>query len=123
MANRVLPEDVRAIIVTDLDDAALDVFIGTANTLINSTILDKGLPANLLIEIERYLAAHFVAMRERQESEIDVGDGSAKYGGKFGYGLDFTQYGQQVKLLDFTGTLVTLGKPEAEFEILEVAVD
>lgn len=102
---RVADSDVEDIIEVD-SSLDLDAFIQTATTLVDSTLLSAGYSDDQLFEIERFLAAHFVAMRQRQTAKEGFGDATREYGGKFGLGLDFTQYGQQVKLLDYKGVLV-----------------
>ena len=113
---RVTQSEVRAVLDTDLED--LSPFITAAGALIEARLESQGLDENLLKEIERWLSAHFAAMRERQAVSESIGDASAEYGGSFGLGLDFTQYGQQVKVLDVTGTLAGLGKRKASILVL-----
>jgi len=122
MANRVTVAEVQEIMDTgSLTDAQVTAFITAANL----TVTDKlggstALSAAQLKEIERWLSAHFVAMRERQVADEKIGEASVKYGGQFGKMLDFTQYGQQVKILDTTGTLANIGKRKATFEVIDI---
>lgn len=60
--------------------------------------------------IERYLAAHFYAVRDPRATSESAGGISASFEGSAGMGLDFTRYGQQVKLLDTAGGLAMLDK-------------
>jgi len=101
---RVTSDDVEKIIEVD-SSLDVDAFIATATVLVDETLASSGYSDDLLFEIERYLAAHFIAMRQRQLTGDAFGDASRKYAGKFGMGLDFTQYGQQVKTLDIRGVL------------------
>jgi len=86
-------------------------FITTANLLVTQHLGSSGLSTDLLEEIEKYLAAHLVALHpdERQLSEQKIGESSEKYVGQFGMGLDSTNFGQNVKVLDSTGYLASLG--------------
>ena len=109
MANRVNPDELKEIISTSLDDSILEAFIGAANLTVTDLIgSGSGLSDDQLREIERWLAAHFLAStREPQaQSERDV-EAAITYQGKTGMGLDFTPYGQMVKVLDTTGILAS----------------
>lgn len=108
MALRVSDAEVKEIIETDIDDVT--PFITAANLAVNDALSGEGLAAARLKEIERWLAAHLVAMRERQVASEGMLDSSVSYGGKFGMGLEFTQYGQQVNMLDPTGKIASLSK-------------
>ena len=101
---RVSGSEVQDIIDTDLE--TLTPFIDAASQLVDGI---SGLGAATLKEIERWLAAHFIAIRDQRTVKDAVGDSSHTYGGKTGMGLDATLYGQQVKLLDTTGYLVSVG--------------
>jgi hypothetical protein len=116
MANRVTAEEVQAIIdvVSGLDVSA---FITAANLLVTEKLGSSSLSVELLKEIERWLAAHFVAVRDPRIRERTVGDATDKFilGGGFKSGLDATPYGQQVMVLDITGIFAsTMGKRSAE---------
>jgi len=101
---RVSGSEVQDIIDTDLE--TLTPFIDAASQLVDGI---SGLGAATLKEIERWLAAHFVAIRDQRTAKDSVGDSSHTYGGKTGMGLDFTSYGQMAKALDTTGYLATVG--------------
>lgn len=117
MANRVTDTEVKEIIATSLTTTP---FIDTANALINETLLDQGFSEAYLTQIEKYLSAHFVSLRERQLKGEKLGDASNTYGGEFGKGLRFSQYGQQVLILDTSGTLEDLGKAKAEIDVITI---
>lgn len=107
------PVDVKQIIETDLNDDIIQTYLDSACTLID-TYIGTLLPDPLLKEIEKWLAAHFLAVsRERQPEQASAGSTSIKYQGATGLGLDATMYGQQVKLLDTTGKLSALGGTRA----------
>lgn len=113
MAVRVDSAEVKVVIDTSLTDL-------TAFILVASQQVDRisGLTAAVLKEIERWLAAHFVAIRDKRTSKDNVGDSSHTYEGKTGMGLQFTRYGQQALLLDTTGTLAKLGLRKASLVYL-----
>ena len=109
MAYRVDPDEVKDIIETDMSDAAIEAYIAGANVTITALLGDADLTAAQLKEIERWLTAHLMACsRERQVREETAGGARIAYFSEYsmvGKGLDATLYGQQVKLLDTTGTL------------------
>jgi hypothetical protein len=109
---RVTDEDVKEIISTSLKNVT--PFIAVANTMINSVladdIADGSVSSTLLIEIEKWLAAHFVAIRDPRPMEKKTGEASVKYHGQSRMFLEGTPYGQQVLLMDPTGRLAEAGK-------------
>ena len=112
---RVEHREVVAIIDTTLTD--VHPFIDTANIIVTdklSSIHDD----TLLKEIEKWLAAHFVAIRDRRPQSETLGNASVTYQGQTGLGLDATLYGQQVKVLDTSGVLASMGKRIAEVKAL-----
>lgn len=97
-------------------------FITTANLLVTTHLGSSGLSSDLLTQIEKYLAAHLVALHpdERQLKSQKLGDATDTYAGEFGKNLDFTQYGQMVKMLDSTGKLAGLGGQIVEIDTITV---
>jgi len=97
-------------------------FITTANLLVTQHLGTSGISSDLLAQIEKYLAAHLVALHpdERQLKNQKLGDATDTYGGDFGKMLDFTQYGQMVKMLDYTGTLAGVGGESVEIDTITV---
>lgn len=108
MSVRVTDDEVKEILDTEL--SSLTPFIAAASQLVDGI---SGLDADVLKEIERWLAAHLVSMRDKRVSKASVGDSSHTYEGKTGLGLDFTRYGQTAKMLDTTGTLNKLSLKKA----------
>jgi hypothetical protein len=100
--------------IIELDEEIdLTPFIETAHNIIERTCLDSDYDDATLELIERWLSAHFYAIRdprtiaeavkgisERYESGIS---GSAK-----GTGFSLTRYGRQAMLLDTDGNLAAL---------------
>lgn len=99
-----------------------DPFITTANLLVTQHLGSSGLSAAILAQIEKYLAAHLVALHpdERQLTEQKLGEATDKYAGQFGDQLDFTQFGQTVKILDSTGILAGIGGDTVEIDTITV---
>lgn len=106
---RTLAADVEKLIEVD-SSLDVDAFIDDATTLVDEYLTTSGYSDALLEKIEKYLTAHLITMRQRQLTEEAFGDASRKYAGKFGMGLDASQYGQQVQFLDKKGFLGTVGK-------------
>jgi hypothetical protein len=105
---RTTDDAVFAIIDTTLTD--IDTFITTANLFVTNTLGSTDLDDNILEEIERYMTAHFLSVKDQrvQAEKIDVL--SFTYQGKTGMGLDATLYGQMAQALDTTGTLAGIAK-------------
>ena len=100
---------VREIIETTLTDAGIDGYIIGANSFVTTHLEDKGLSAPILVEIERWITAHFIAQtRERMARKEGAGGAEIEYIGLFGEGLKSTPYGQTAISLDVSGTLVLL---------------
>lgn len=114
-------EDVKKVINTDLENEAIFVFMGAANRFITDVLATSGLSAIQLQDIEMYLTAHLVAVRDKDEGRVQqqrIGDRSAEiaYSGTFRDYLHSTSYGQTAALLDTTGKLMAYGKPRALFK-------
>lgn len=102
--------DVKVIIDTDLTDSQIEGFIDAANLLVEEELGDSDLSASLLTEINKWLAAHLLSSRDQRVAKEAINDVSITYQGEYGLGLNSTSYGQQVLVLDSTGTLNNLGK-------------
>ena len=111
MANRVTANDVKEILETGLADSVVDVFIISANLLTDKIAIadhEGALSSSHLKEIERWLAAHFVAIRDVRVGREQAGPVSQHFQYKVDLNLNQTQYGQQAILLDVTGYLANL---------------
>lgn len=105
---RVTKSDVAPVIAID-DDLWNASFITTANVLTNRVAAkdeDDELSATDLKEIERYLAAHFYALRDPQFIyEAGLGASANYQGGQPGQGLLGTWWGANAVALDTSGYL------------------
>ncbi len=119
MGQRVTPGLVGEIF-DNPDNIPLTPFIIAASLLVDQVEKQNELTGPHLIEIERWLAAHLASIHTdgRGEAEVKIGGADAKFEGKYGLGLDFTRYGQQVKILDTTSYLATAGMPRAKFSVI-----
>jgi len=116
MAARVEEGDVRAIIQND-SLLSIAPFIATATALtdyVESKDSNSLLTSALLVEIEKYLAAHFYEHKDQQYSNKKTGDASAAFQGQFGLRLDGSKWGQTALTLDVTGTLASLNKARSK---------
>ncbi len=121
----VLEADVREIITTS--QTSLVPFIAAADSIIQDEFLSSNsshgtLTPARLFEIERWLAAHFVAMLEPQYRIERVEHGlreGVQLAGKFGDNLSLTVFGQTAMVLDSTGTLSQLGKATARLTVVK----
>lgn len=97
-------------------------FINTANLMVTQHLSNSGLSSEILAEIEKYLAAHLVALHpdERQVTREKLGEAENTYAGVFGKGLEATQYGQTVMMLDTTGSLSALGGTYCSLEVVSI---
>lgn len=120
MAVRTNATNVKAIIEVDssiiVSDSDLDAFITTANELVTEicTGTTNGptpvYTATRLELIERWLTAHFYAIRDPRAKSEKAGSVGVSYRGKTDLNLALTHYGQQAMMLDTNGGLSRLDK-------------
>lgn len=125
MAARVTVDDVKLILDVDtsITDPMVTVFISAATILVDKVEDDGGITDEVqLKEIERWLAAHFVAIRDVRSASEKAGPVGQSFQYKVDLNLNQTQYGQQALILDTSGVLAGLqaqasggGATEAEF--------
>lgn len=113
---RTTATEVKQILATDLDDTIVDAFIVGANALVTEVIGNNTSLTDILKEeIERWLTAHLIAStRERQLKSGEASGAKAVYQGTTGKKLESTLYGQQVMLLDASGSFAALGGKSAK---------
>jgi len=117
MSTRVTDAEVKRIIDTSIDTTP---FIQAANLVITEKLGSEGLGSALLKEIERWFAAHLVAVRDPMVRQEKVGDATITYDRPTpGEGLESTIYGRQVLMLDTSGVLASLGKKKISLEALD----
>jgi hypothetical protein len=124
MPARVTSDEVKEIIEVP-STLTLTAFITAANVLVNQNLTASGLDDDLLKEIERWLAAHFAAIRVRQLASQDIGEGKDQYQYKLDLGLRVTMYGQQAIMLDPTGILdrLTHQRKQLMFETINATLE
>lgn len=109
MPIRTTPSAVSEIIETDVD-ISLTPFIETASALVDEICVPLGYDDARLELIERWLSAHFYAVRDMRLSGEGVGPIQANYQYRVDLRLQVTIYGQQALILDTKGGLKTLNK-------------
>ncbi len=102
--------DVRLLMdATDVEDDSVTSYIAAANKLVTALLTNVGLGDDLLEEIEKHIAAHFIsAYRERLSKREKAGEAEVEYQGEFKAGLHSTPYGQTAMMLDVSGTLYAM---------------
>lgn len=95
--------------IIEVDETiSLTPFITVANELVTELCIDSGYTETRLELIERWLAAHFYAIRDPRATSESVGGVGVSYQMSNGLNLNSTSYGQQVQLLDTAGSLSAL---------------
>ena len=119
MTNRIEPNEVRELITTTKTN--LVPYIDAANQLVTELLGTSAFTAARLKEIERWLAAHFIAVSESSGGAVveeETGDTRVKYKESAGENLRLSSYGMQVLMLDTTGIFANLGKRKARFDVI-----
>lgn len=116
MPARTTDADVRAIIEAE---TSIDMtpFIATANLLVTRCCVTNSPLGDLttytfddLEMIERWLSAHFYAVRDNRRASEQVGSVQEAFQYKVGLNLNVTIYGQQALILDTEGGLARAQK-------------
>lgn len=111
---RVTATEVKEVIETNLSDDACLPFIMSANILVTAHCTGT---AEEKKEIERWLAAHFLALRDKEMQSESVG--GASYTRKSmvkGPGLESTEWGQHALLLS-NGDLSNVSRRKITFDV------
>lgn len=107
---------------TPLSDAALDVHIRAARSLIDERIpLGEYDTSDRVKDLVGFVAAHFAASEDPTEESEDLGNASYSYESNVGEGLEETRYGRRAVELDHTGALAE--SPGEESEWFSVGVE
>jgi hypothetical protein len=109
-AARTTDEEIRKILNFDTSIEDLDPFIEAANELVTEICEPEGYSDTRLRQIELWLSAHFIAIRDPRYQSEGFGGASGTYQGQTAMNLSATTYGQQAMLLDTAGGLARLDK-------------
>lgn len=107
MAIRTTEEAVLALIDTE---ETLTPFIETASLLVDDNCTDSDYSDAKLELIERWLAAHFCAIKDTRAASEKAGSVGQSFQHKVDLNLAVTMYGQQAMLIDNAGNLAALNK-------------
>lgn len=124
MAQRVQVNDVKDILDTGLSDTKIQNWIDIATLLIDQYASTcTTISAAILEKMEALLTAHLIASTaERDRHSVTsrrFGNSAATYGSAMtSEGLNGSPYGQQLKMLDSCGGLISLGKNRARSRLL-----
>lgn len=116
MAVRVTADEVKEIMDgLTASDPVIESFIVAASAVVDKVFAgDTEIGTTLTKELEKWLAAHFIASTIfRQSAKEKLGEADITYVGKWGENLASTSYGQTVRLLDITGKISQIGKSTA----------
>lgn len=116
---RTTEADVKNLLDSELTEDQITPFLTTANLLVTQLLGASSLQAALLEQIECWLAAHLTTARDPVIANETIGDASADYAVQRGLGLQSSPYGQQVLMLDTTGTFAgaSTAKRPASFRV------
>jgi hypothetical protein len=106
---RTTPEDVGTVITLPVG-VDVNAYIDSAAIIVNAVCLDSEYTGTTLEMIERWLAAHFIAVNYPRNARLAIGGGPQlqREPGKWDLGLNFTKYGQQAMRIDYKGNLAAL---------------
>lgn len=110
MAVRTSAEAVEKIIEVDELITDLDPFILSANKLVTKFCASEDYDDEELEMIERWLAAHFYAIRDPRITQEAIGPIRENKQVQLGLHFNVTTYGQHALVLDYHGGLATLQK-------------
>ena len=120
--SRVTPEEVQEIIDTDLKRDQILAMITVANLIVTNgpaTSTNPSLGADELKEIERWLAGHFVCIRDPVALRNKIGDADvwhyAMVTTAWGKQFNLTPYGQMAIAADRSGILASAGLKKGSF--------
>lgn len=119
MARVTTEEVLKVIRVVGPTDWVEDL-IEIAHRLVDDKLLGK-LPEGVLKDIELYVTAHLISIRDQEAGMVTqkrVSEATSTYGFEPGMGLAMTRFGQVALTLDTTNTLASLGKRRASFKAL-----
>lgn len=123
MALRTNASDVLAIMSTNLTETQVAPFLTMASLMVDNKLSTSGLGTSTLVQIEKFLAAHFACIVSPYAIEETIGPAKDKTGYKGGEGLKATPYGETAIMLDTSGSLSRSALKTCEFGIIEFEID
>jgi len=122
VAVRTTESAVQGIIEHD-SGISLAPFIEAASAVVTKHCTDTGFTATELELIERWLAAHFYAVRDPRSVSEKAGSVSETRQNKVDLGFDVTHYGQMAMRLDWSGALASLNQQAKQGGRVAVSLD
>lgn len=122
MAVRTTESAVQGIIEHD-SGISLAPFIEAASAVVTKHCTDSSFTATELELIERWLAAHFYAVRDPRAVSEKAGSVSETRQSKVDLGFDVTHYGQMAMRLDWSGALASLNQQAKQGGRVAVSLD
>ena len=113
MAIRTTDAAVAGIILIDVN-ISLTPFIEVASSIVDNVVVPLVYSAASLELIERWLSAHFYAVRDTRVEDEKAGPVSQSFQTEVDLGFNNTPYGQQAMLIDFKGGLAGLQRSTAK---------
>lgn len=98
---RVTEPEVSDVIETDLGTTQIEAFITSASVWVDDRLATSGQSASVLKEIEKYLACHFITLRDPRLMSAQAGDVVDKYQRD----QNMTEYLKTAMALDGTGAV------------------
>jgi len=98
--------------IDDMSDDEATSFINTAHVLLVTILDGYSLPNLMLVEIEKYLAAHYATLAYPSIQRDRLSVMASTIVSKIGLGLQNTRYGQGAISLDPTGRLQEISDGE-----------
>lgn len=105
-----------------VNDGDITPFIETASALVDDVCVPLVYDDTRLELIERWLSAHFYAVRDARTKSEGVGSLSQSFEGQTAMGLAHTRYGQQAMMLDTKGGLAALNRLPEQATRLKVGI-
>lgn len=112
MSSRTTAAAVKAIMKTTVTEAQITAsgILDDAYNFVTAKLGGQSLGDDLLASIEKWVAAHMVAVGlDRQIQRGKGGSAEATYTGRYDMNLQMTSYGQMAASLDPTGILAAAG--------------
>lgn len=105
-----------------INSGDIDFAMEAANALVDSVCLESGYSDALLELIERWLSAHFYAIRDPRAEKESADDVDVTYQGETKTGLEHTSYGQQAMTLDYKGNLAAVNNNSKNAKFGKVSI-
>lgn len=107
-------QKVKDIIETDLDDGIVQAYVDSAGVLVNQLPLADPVKS----EVQKWLAAHFIAIRDKISVHEEAGTAEIQYSDVFGENLSSSHYGQTAMVMDTSGRLQSISQSKTIIKLI-----